>query len=81
MNGRKAKALRRAVGFHPADERSFKLARGGEKFSYSTMDRLMKWAGMGGRVVGTIVGVGPRSQYQALKSNPSMQRVVLINHA
>jgi hypothetical protein len=75
MNGKKAKTLRKALGFHPGKEREY--ATGKPSF------RLGNAIGQDGKrlpfaVTGTIkCTTGARSSYQIVKRDPALTRMVL----
>ncbi len=69
MNGKKAKALRKAIGFKPAAPRGYK---GG----VITASRLF-----GGSIVTTQVAEGLRRQYQAIKRRGMINHVLGAKHA
>lgn len=62
MNGKKAKALRNAVGFDSRAPREYLLAFGVKKFSMRPGSKLTRPGD-----TGTFVSTGPRRQYQAAK--------------
>lgn len=68
MNGKKAKALRRAIGFKPEAERTYKggaISRG--------------W--LSGYIVTTQIAEGARRQYQAVKRRGMVNHVLGAKHA
>ncbi len=68
MNGKKAKALRRAIGFKPAAPRAYKggtISRG--------------W--FGGQIVTTQTAEGARRQYQAVKRRGMVNHILGAKHA
>lgn len=61
MNGRTAKALRKALGFHPSAERAYTGVRQSFLFGQS----------------GTAIAQGARRQYQKVKRSPVLAAAVL----
>lgn len=61
MNGRKAKALRKALGFHPSAEREY------------SVQKTPLWNLFTGHVTNT----GKRSTYQKIKRTPGLINAVL----
>lgn len=70
MNGKKAKALRKALGFHPAAERTY---TGGEPTPVIF--------GIGSGPLTTRIAEGARRQYQAVKRRNMTTIVLGAKHA
>jgi hypothetical protein len=67
MNGKKSRALRRAVGFHPADRREVKTGKPIHKLGKDVAGKqtLITYSG-------TVTSTGARQQYQKAKRTPGL---------
>jgi len=72
MNGKKAKSLRRALGFHPATPREYEHDKPSQKVAIGTDGKPQVYV-----VTGTIKTTGSRRSYQAVKRNPVLTDAVL----
>ena len=70
MNGKKAKSLRKLLGFHPAAERT-----------YTGGNPTPGWLGIGSGPVTTRISEGARRQYQAVKRRGMSKHVLGAQHA
>lgn len=80
MNQKKAKSLRRALGFHPAAPRDYDTGQAKRKIVMGA-DGKPQMSPEGKPqlyvVTGTIKATGARRSYQAVKRNPVLTRHVL----
>ena len=72
MRAVKAKALRRAVGFHPRARRDYDHATPVRKLTIGADGKPQTYV-----VTGTITATGARRQYQSVKRTPALARAVL----
>lgn len=70
MNGKKAKALRTALGFHPAAERQYTGGASGGRTPLGLF-----------QIVTTQISEGARRQYQAVKRRGMTNHVLGAKHA
>jgi hypothetical protein len=67
MNGKKARALRRAVGFHPADVRQVQTGKPIHKRGKDIAGKQTLFT-----YSGTVTSTGARQQYQKAKRTPGL---------
>lgn len=72
MNQKKAKALRKGLGYHPAHPRDYEADKPTYRRSMGVNGQPTLHA-----VVGTIRATGLRRQYQTVKRNPALAARVL----
>lgn len=72
MRSVKAKALRRALGFHPGKEREYQMDKPAQKVRIGTDGRPQVYA-----VSGTVTCKGVRGEYQKVKRTRVLTEAVL----
>lgn len=72
MNGKKAKTLRRALGFHPNQPREYDAGKSSQRVYMDVQGKPQVRV-----VTGTIKATGLRRSYQAVKRNSVLTAAVL----